>query len=949
MLYAITLNQWLGVFVALLGTITIPILIRQYFKTKIKDYLIFSTFFLSGIIILIADPIAGATDLLIFYQIHHIAIDIAFFLLLLHAIRLMDNRFNSIFWYLGIIWLSLLVFLTLLWSPMIQPETATVLFLDLPHGFSSYYPRGAGLVSADGSIIYSTGFRYIGELYRLYCLGFLLYAYITVKPVLPSERIRRARKLWIIVWIMILIHALSLFPWLNITEDVSIFLIIAGAFMLYLPIKYPEALLISHPQVLRIKELYYKIQDEKSLGENLGYTAESIFAYLNNIPSDFFESVELPEFLRLFQHAQQKFDLLAENISDVVWTFNKDFKITYVSPSIQKLCGSEPSEVLNQRLSEIYTSESFSLITKKTEKIMQNISEGKKPKSPIIVEIEKLCRYGSSIWIETIIEPIIDEKGNLEYYLCISRDISYRMKSQKALKESEERYKNLTNISSEGIAYYYQGTFLDVNKAFCELTGYKREELINKDVIKILIPEELREVVVQYAQSKDDSRYETTIVRENGRQIPIEVFSRVVNYPRENARVVIVRDISKHKEIEKSLKEAKQKAEEINQAKTNFIANMSHEFRTPLNGILGVTELLYMSQLSEDQLKYVKILERSSENLLQLVNDLLDLSRIERGIFTLNKMEFNIKTTLDNIVNILNPLAMKKGLTLNLIYETDIPEFLIGDPIRVEQILLNLTHNAVKFTNEGIIELIVNTRTENGYKNNQILVEFQIRDTGIGIEKNQLKKIFNPFYQTNMTYTKQNKGTGLGLSIANQLAQLMEGEITVASEIGKGSTFSFKAPYTSVIEIQNKRSLFSKEIDVNTFDHPFTILIAEDNEDNLEILTILLKKLTPNIKIIKAENGLVAVEKYNRNKIDIIFMDIQMPLMNGLEATKEIRKIEQKNGDKIPVIAVTGFVMENDKSNYLQNGISDYLSKPFSINQIETILTKWIIQNNPSI
>ena len=256
----ITINQWLGVIVAILAIIPTIILLSYYKKTLFIDYFLFGMFFLFATIVLFADPLAGLTNILIVYQIHHISIDTAYLLLFLHAVRMRWRRAPRILMFIGITWYLLLFLMTLTWQLMYQPQSAQVVFWYLPHTFSSYYPLGAGL-KINGVIIYSTAFRYWGELYRLYSIGVLLYAYITVKPIIHSSKINLAKRLWILIWILLLIHAISLFPWFDFTNIVDIFLIGGGLILAFISIRMPEAILISESQLIRLKELYDKIDD----------------------------------------------------------------------------------------------------------------------------------------------------------------------------------------------------------------------------------------------------------------------------------------------------------------------------------------------------------------------------------------------------------------------------------------------------------------------------------------------------------------------------------------------------------------------------------------------------------------------------------------------------------------------------------------------------------------
>lgn len=258
---SITLNQSLGLFVAVLALIPIPILINFYLRLKQVDFLLFALVFLFGSIVLIADPLVSITNSLLIIQIHHMSIDIAFFLFFLHGVRIKWNKPPKIILIIGISWVILLIFLTSLWQLMPQPNSAKVLFWVLPHTFSSYYPKGAGLMLSDGTIIYSSAFRYLGELYRLYVIGIILYSYLSLKIFHPTDKIVTARRLWIVIWIFLLMHSIALF-FPTITNLVSVFLLIGGLLAVYIVIRIPEGLLLSHAQITRAMKVYEQIKSD---------------------------------------------------------------------------------------------------------------------------------------------------------------------------------------------------------------------------------------------------------------------------------------------------------------------------------------------------------------------------------------------------------------------------------------------------------------------------------------------------------------------------------------------------------------------------------------------------------------------------------------------------------------------------------------------------------------
>lgn len=374
---------------------------------------------------------------------------------------------------------------------------------------------------------------------------------------------------------------------------------------------------------------------------------------------------------------------------------------------------------------------------------------------------------------------------------------------------------------------------------------------------------------------------------------------------------------------QKKLISAKEHAEQGKRIKENFLANMSHEIRTPINGIIGIAELLSKTELTEEQREMVSLLEISSESLLGVINDILDLSKIEAGKFKITRAEINLIKNCNYVINLLAIRAREKNIALITEYDPDLPEMILADSLRLNQILMNLIGNAIKFTTEGSVTLDVKILSRKG---NHVQLKFSVIDTGIGIAKENIDKIFETFEQADEQTTIKFGGTGLGLAIVKNLAHLKGGELEVSSEAAKGSTFCFTNWY-EVIE----KTTVSKNNEVEGF-VPFEnvkVLIAEDNAINQFLIAKILKGW--NIQFDMAQNGQEALDFLKDNDYQLILMDTFMPVLNGLDAIKMIRKGHAPGKEQIPIISFSAAVMEEDKNTAIEAGANDILSKPFKM------------------
>jgi signal transduction histidine kinase/ActR/RegA family two-component response regulator len=434
-------------------------------------------------------------------------------------------------------------------------------------------------------------------------------------------------------------------------------------------------------------------------------------------------------------------------------------------------------------------------------------------------------------------------------------------------------------------------------------------------------------------QKKDIER---AFKKSSKNHIVLQKALRQIEIQKKDLEEALIMIQNQNNKLEIANKEIKQS----NKMKEIFLANMSHEIRTPLNAIIGFTEMLSKGQLNTKQHQYIEYIRTSSENLMVIIDDILDFSKIEAGKLILNKVQFDLRKLIKQTVNTLYNKLQEKQIKIKYNISPDIPNVLIGDTVRLNQILINLLGNSIKFTNNnGLIKLTV---TVSNIDDDNVKLIFKVEDNGIGISNDKLKDIFKSFTQAESDTTRKYGGTGLGLSIVKQLIELQDGKITVESEKDKGTAFTFyivmKRGDETIIEKHNNYIEYDEIKDLN-------ILLVEDNVIN-QILTVdILKLLDEEIVVDIAENGEIALNRIEQNDYDLILMDIQMPIMDGNEATKRIRELDSHKS-KIPIIAMTAHALRNEKESCLSSGMTDYISKPFSSRDLFDKILKHIPKNN---
>ncbi|MGC8658589.1 MAG: response regulator, partial [Desulfomonilaceae bacterium] len=788
---------------------------------------------------------------------------------------------------------------------------------------------------------------------------------------------------------------------------------------------------------------------------------------------------KLAEQNRQIEAQSHRLQNITSNMAEALYVVDRSGMTTFVNPAMENLLQSNEQELLGNRLEDFAQFESNN--DEGTVTVVNTAFEAMTKGTKISEEANMKILKANRIFQVLLTSAPIVEHGQATGAVTVIEDVTERKKTEMELRRSEIRLRSVVQNALDAIITVdFEGLIETFNPSAENIFGFSAEEVFGKNA-KILMPEpyasrfnEFVKSALARADSKPFSqKTEVLARRKDGATFPVELSISEIRLGTKRMLLSILHDISERKRFEKELISARERAEQASKAKSEFLANMSHEIRTPMNGIIGMTQLALETNLTKEQKDYLLTVKSSSELLLKLINDILDFSKIEAGKLEIDHVEFRFRDTLGDTMRALALQADEKGLELLFQVAEDVPDNLNGDPIRLQQIIVNLVGNAIKFTEHGEILVGADLWSKEDQK---LKIHFCVSDTGIGISEDKLEKIFQPFDQADTSTTRRYGGTGLGLSISTRLVELMGGSIWVDSQLGQGSKFHFiiqvevsqteprpkhiapveilqeikvlvvddnltnrkildgqlsvwgmsvalaenalqafgmmkehasrGAPFkialidcmmpgldglqlTSMIrhapeligtklvilssasqigtpenEAKSgidawlvkpvKRSELQKclltvlseaeptatldgEDKFETISEPvkekkLNILIAEDNAINRTFALRLLEKAGHQVKC--AENGLEALNLVEKEKFDLILMDVSMPELDGYEATRKIRKAEEQTGSHITIIAMTAHALKEDRGRCLAAGMDDYISKPVNIKEL---------------
>lgn len=628
--------------------------------------------------------------------------------------------------------------------------------------------------------------------------------------------------------------------------------------------------------------------------------------------------------------SESRYRSIFDNSQAIICTHDMDGRIIEINKTAINLLGYSYEELVGSQLSAIIPEEKRADFDNV---YMRDISRYGKSGGIMVV----MSKEGRKLYL--IYQNFrVDNEGERSFVTAFAQDITLRIEAERALKKSEEKYRGIIENMNLGlIEVDNTETIIYANHSFCEMSGYESDELIGRSAPSIFLKGDNQEVAVETnhrrRQGQSDA-YEVKVKNKRG-ELKWWLISGAPVIESDGSfagSIGIHLDITRQKNLEDELRKAKSDAEYSAHAKELFLANMSHEIRTPMNAILGIGRLMSKTTLSAQQRFYLDTIQNAANNLLVIINDLLDFSKIEAGKIAFEYIGFNLKELLAHAVSVLRHRAEEKGLALRFECEEGVAPVLIGDPYRINQVLLNLLGNSIKFTEQGAVTVSCRLAKDDTQTQR---ISFKVQDTGIGMGEDFLKHLFDKFTQEDESVTRKFGGTGLGMSITKQLVELMGGNIKVDSRKHEGTVISFDISFPKGYG-NDLPEITTAEVDTQILKGK-RILLVEDNDMNRLLARTVLAQY--GAEVLEANDGSAAIARLEQESYDLILMDVQMPVKDGLETTRHIRSHIDTS---VPIIALTANAFKQEEEKCLQAGMNDFISKPFEEDKMVQLVAQWL-------
>lgn len=634
------------------------------------------------------------------------------------------------------------------------------------------------------------------------------------------------------------------------------------------------------------------------------------------------------------KESETRYRSLIEAQNNFIVRVDTDGKFTFVNEAFCRFVGRSRGELIGKDSRSFVWYDDISAVKKAIEALIT--------RSEKVVTVEHRMRARThTAWVQWENIAVFDDDGRVVEIQSVGQDITERRSINEALQESEKRmrflFEEIPHIAVQGYNSSREAIFW--NRASEKLYGHSTTDALGKKMEDLVLPPERHSRMAEefdrwLEEGKPIPSGEMMKQTRDGQSVAVYSNNLVTRNRRGEWELYVIDvDLSELKRASEELVKAKEFAEQANRAKSEFLANMSHEIRTPMNGVMGMTNLLLETGLDDEQRDSVQTIMESTRELMRIIDELLDISRIEAGEIRLQPEPFSPRETVEKVVLLFADRAGRNGVDLSMAIHDDVPEKLMGDSGRIRQILINLVGNSLKFTHDGHIQIRMQAeRLDDGWN-----VIADVKDTGIGMSRNLQERIFDKFTQGDTSSTRRYGGAGLGLAITKQLVELMGGKISVTSKEGQGTTFQFNLRLGTVDEKTEKEEP-SVSSDSSGPCLDAEILLVEDNLVNQKVATAMLKKIGCNVTVVP--NGARALEQIAKRTFDLIFMDCQMPVMDGFEATRAIRQMVGPVRE-IPIVAMTAHALKEDRQRCLDVGMDDYLAKPVHRSKLVAVLEKY--------